>query len=236
MRVRLALCLLPLSMACTSVNSKDLLTAGMSADMHVIADGSGSTSATAVLHVDNNCCDFVDLQGNDRLVASAGGQSQTMAKDTFVGTVSYDASFNGQDAEGAQYTIALSRTSDKGAPNSNATLPKPFGVSAPAANASASRAHDLVVSWSPSGTSDKMSWRADGSCIGIATGDIVGDSGNYTIPAGTLKSANPKQSTASCSITITVLRTRSGQLDPNFGYGGTIWAAQQRQVQITLTP
>jgi hypothetical protein len=222
--------------ACTSVKSSDLETSGMSAHMTVTADGQGNTSASAELNVDTNGTDFVDLSAGDSLVATpAGGSPRTMSRSDLLGVISYGASFTGEDAPGTAYTIAFSRKAPNvSAPSSTCSLPQPFAITAPASGASFSRANDaVVVMYGYFGTSDAMTYQVTGPCVSTATGSLPADSGTLTIAKGTLVTSG---GSSSCTATLTLHRSRSGQLDPAYGYGGAISCDQVRTVTFTSNP
>ncbi len=223
--------------ACTSVKSTDVETSGMSAHMTVTADGQGNTGVNAELNVDVSLTDYVDLSSGDALVATAGGgASQTMSRSDLLGVISYGASFTGQDAPGTAYVVAFDRKApDVSAPSSTCTIPQPFSLTAPASTASFSRAGDaVVVTYAGSGTSDVMTYLVTGSCVDTASGSVTGDTGTIDHPQGAL--VQPNGGTSSCTATLTVRRSRSGQLDPAFGYGGGISCDQARTVSFTSTP
>ncbi len=227
-----------LCVACTSLQSADLKTAGMSAYMEVTADGTGQTRVSAELHVDDNVTDYVSLTSGDTLVASAGSQTQTMSQSNFLGTVSYLATFTGLDADGTMYTIALNRTNDVSAPSSTCVLPKPFNITAPTANNTFSRANaSIVVTYDTTGTMDEMTWSAGGNCIkGMVDGTVSGDSGSFTIAAGSLVPPDPSVAAMTCQAQVTLTRSRPGQLDSHFGSGGNITAQQVRTVTFNSSP
>ncbi len=223
------------SAACTKVESSSIRTAGMSALMSVSADGSGKSIASAQLLVDANGTDHIDLSAGDSLSATAGGQSQPMSRSNFLNIVTYNTEFQNQDKDGTEYVIAFVRTGDTNAPNSKVTMPAPFAIQAPAANASLSRATDDIVVTYGGGTSDKMSWQASGDCITSAGQSISGDPGTFTIPKGMLKAEASKAMTT-CVVSIGISRSRSGQVDPAYGHGGTITAQQARSISISSKP
>jgi hypothetical protein len=238
MRLSLLVPALVVGAACTSIQSSNIKTAGMSAYMQVVADGTGQTKASAQLNVGNNATDFVDLSSGDTFVATASGQSQTMSRTNFLGTISYQATFNGKDGVGTPYTIALNRTSDVSAPSSTCTMPKPFNITAPTSNGTFSRANsDIMVTYDNSGTQDAMNWSAGGDCVkGQVDGSVAGDTGSFTIAKGILVPTDPSQNTVTCQAHITLTRTRPGQLDPHFGSGGNIHADHVRTVTFNSTP
>jgi hypothetical protein len=228
------------TVACTTVQSADIKTAGMSAHMTVTADGSGGTEAVAQLNVDDNITDFVTLSTGDSLVTQVAGQSQTMSESDVLNDVSYSAAFSGQDAANTSYTIAFNRKSDTSAPTSTCTLPAGFSISAPAAGLSFSRASDVInVAYGAAGTGDIMQYSISGSCLNEAVSTSVGngDPGTFSVAKGslTLPSSNAS-STATCQATLSITRKRVGQLDGAFGSGGEIDCIQSRQVTFTSTP
>jgi hypothetical protein len=219
--------------ACGTTESGSLLTSGMSAVMSVGATGDNTTTVTVELFSGTpEQLIFVDLDDSDTLIATAAGQTMTMTKGQLATIIEYAATFTGDDS-GDEFMVSLDRTVDAGAPSSTATLPDAFTLGA--APTSQSRASALTLTWSPSGSSDAMTWQASGDCITTASGTIAGDPGTVTIPAATL-TAEQGQSTASCSVTMTVSRSSAGTLDAHFGDGGTISAQQSRTTTFTSTP
>lgn len=223
--------------ACSSVKSSSVRTSGIKASITVSAGGDGTSVASSELFVGDSITDRVDLSAGDSLVASSGSQSHTMSRSNVLGIISYSTSFQGLDKGGEVYTIALQRTGDASAPGSTCTMPQAFAISAPAASASSSRTADLTVTYSPSGGSDPMTWRATGDCIkAIGTQSLAGDPGTFTIAKGTLQPSDAQHAASTCNVTVTVYRTRTGQLDPAYGYGGSIFAQQTRDVTFSSTP
>jgi hypothetical protein len=233
---RKAILVLLVGAGCTDLQSSDLKTAGMSAHALVSADGTGATSASVTLNVDNNITDYVQLSTGDALVATVGSKTQTLSSTNVLGIITYSTGFTGADQAGTQYTIALNRKApDTSAPASTSTLPAAFNLSAPTSSSSFSRAsQDIVVTYSGSGQSDPLSFTLSGSCFNLVTNSVSNDSGTFTIPKGTLVAPQGTQP-MNCQATMTVSRTRAGSLDPAY-YGGGISAAQQRTVSFTSTP
>jgi hypothetical protein len=219
--------------ACGTTESGSLLTSGMSALISVGATGDDTTTVTTELFSGTpEQLIFVDLDDSDTLTATTQGQTMTLTKGQLATIIEYAATFTGDDS-GDAFVVSLKRTVDAGAPSSTATLPDTFTLGA--APTSQSRASALTLTWSPSGSTDAMTWQASGDCITTASGTIAGDPGTVTIPAATL-TAIQGQSTASCSVTMTVFRSRAGTLDAHFGDGGTISAQQSRTATLTSTP
>jgi hypothetical protein len=205
----------------------------MSAEITAASRDDGTTLVTASLFDGYpEQLIFVDLAEGDQLVASSGGTSMTLDKTQLLTIVSYTATFPTGN-EGDTFNIDFQRTVDGGAPSSTATLPAAFTLGT--APTSASRAQDLTVTWSPSGSADQMAWEATGDCIQTASGSIPADSGTFTIPGSTFV-VPQGQGDTQCQVSLTVLRKRAGSLDPAFGKGGDIIGEQQRTEMFTSTP
>src|SRR5262249_21148965 len=130
-------------------DSSQVATHDLAADVQIVADGSGTTTVYVNLWNpppgDTSLFDrSVRLVEDDRLVASAQGKSAALTEYDVVVAYTYEASFPFDD-DGARFTVALDRSTDVSAPNSTASLPAAFAVSAPG---SFSRATPLTVTWS----------------------------------------------------------------------------------------
>jgi hypothetical protein len=211
----------------------------MTATMTVASDETGNTKTTVVLNVDTNATDFVTLSAGDSLAATANGSTtQPLAEDSILGEVDYVTSFAGESGGGTPYIVAFRRAKDASAPSSTCTLPVPFALQAPAAQASFSRSlNDITVTYAPSGSGDKMSYGVQGDCVaGVTAQSVAGDTGSIVIPKGSLiAGAQGSAQSGNCTMTITVTRQRSGAIDPHFA-GGTIVAQQVRTVTVESLP
>ena len=224
--------LIGLCAACGTESSGSLLTSGMSAEMTAQAGSNNTTTVTAELFAGEPLqLIFVDLAPGDELIAHHGSTAQTMEKEQLLTIVEYSTTFDSA-VDGDTYSIELMRSVDHGAPNSSMTLPTSFELDP--VEASASRAADLVVSWSPP-ASDAMSWQLTGDCLTTSNGDVQGDPGMATIPGGALQPVMG-QGSASCTATLSVARQHAGSLDPAFGDGGGASGMQIRTATFTSTP
>jgi hypothetical protein len=230
---KLALCVV-LASGCAQTDSTDLLSSGISASLVAGTVGDGVTNVHGTLFVGNPInLNFVDLMGGDQLIASHNGQDKVMSEAELLNIVGYHAQFTG-DEEGLEFEIAFVRTIDAGAPSSRATLPAKFEIETPPA--SASRAAPLTLTWSPASTLDRMSWQAEGMCIETATGSIPADPGSVVIAGDTIKKRMGDMVPDTCEVTLTIIRSRAGQLDRGYGKGGTIQGQQTRSVKLSSTP
>lgn len=228
------LMLVVLCAGCTTVDSSDILTSGMYADLSARSAGDGSTDVSAVLYLGNPInLNFVDLTGDDELVASNGSQTKVMSETILLNIVSHHASFP-TDAEGEEFEIDFQRSVDNGAPSSTATLPAKFTLSGPATPTS--RAAPIALTWTPAGSPDDMSWQANGDCIEVTSGTMTGDTGSFEVPANMLRKRMGDGIADNCMVTIAVSRARDGSLDPGYGKGGQIRGVQVRTVSVTSNP
>jgi hypothetical protein len=221
---------------CTDISSSDLKTQGMTAHFAITADGTGATTSTAILNVDTNATDFVQLVSGDALVTNVATQSAPMSATNVGGIITYTAGFTGQDAAGTQYTVAFNRAAgNTSAPSSTVAIPQPFTLQSLSAQ-TFSRANDsITVSYGAAGQADAMSWSISGNCLNILAGtNLSGDPGTFVIAKGALVSS-AAGGNQNCQATLTVSRTRLGTLDPSFG-GGSISGIQQRTLTFTSTP
>ncbi len=232
MKIPFLVCIVAAS-GCAKTDSSDLLTSGIYAGISAQAKGDGTTDVYASLYVGNPInLNFVDLTGDDRLIASHGNQEMVMTETVILNIVSHHASYP-YDAEGEQFQVAFDRTVDGGAPNSIATLPAKFTLDA--APTTSSRAAALSLSWSPIDSGSVMRWEVTGDCIENESQILAVDSGALTIEANRIRKRMGDMIADQCAMTVTVTRGKTGQLDPGYGKGGTVEGQQVRKVMLTTT-
>lgn len=233
MKITVMLCLA--AAGCAKTDSSDLLSTGIYASIAAVARGDGTTDVRATLYVGNPLnLNFVDLTGDDRLVASYGNQEKVMSETIILNIVTHHAEFPNDNA-GDQFQVAFERTVDDGAPNSIAVLPDKFTLTPPVST-TVSRAAQLDVTWSPIETGSKMRWEARGDCIDLVSETLAADTGSFSIEADRIKKRQGETITDECPLTVTVTRARDGQLDPGYGKGGTVEGQQVRTLMLTSTP
>lgn len=229
---KLALCVV-LASGCAKTDSSDLLTTGIYAAIGAQATGDGTTRVYTTLYVGNPLnLNYVDLTGDDQLIATHNNDNKVMTETTLLNIVSHYASWT-TDNEGDVFAVAFERTVDDGAPRSVATLPAKFAINA--APTTASRAQALTLTWGPLDAPNTMRWEAKGDCIELETQSLGVDTGTLTIEPDRLKKRMGDMVPDSCAITITVSRIRAGMLDPGYGKGGIVEGAQIRTVTLTST-
>ena len=217
--------------ACTeSVESTDVRTSGVYPEFEVVADGSGSSRASARLKVggdDSNT--FLSLESGDRLEVTVGEETRTL---TAADNYRYSATFQ-IDAADTEFEFAFIRTeNDETAPRSVVALPAPFQLEMGTAEASRA-ADDVAFSWDPPG-SGELRWNVEGDCVWRES-DVTPDDGSHDIAREDMR-AQGNDEAESCPVQLTVERVRSGSVDPAFTEGGAAVAYQRRIQSFTSTP
>lgn len=232
-RILLPAFALGVGVACTDIESESLLTSGMSAVIGVTAPGDGTARTDVILRAGGITSNtFVELTADDALTCAAGDAEAVALAEYEIGNVhGYEADF-ATDDPATVFTVSLVRTLDDGAPTSTAQLPAPFSVDA--LPASASRAADLVITWSPPAT-EPMTLDFTGDCVQYQAVTLEQESGSYTLVADTLLPVAGMEAN-NCEVDVTFRRVKDGSLDPAFGEGGLIVGTQHREASFTSTP
>ncbi len=227
--------------ACEQIQSQDIATGGIYADLSADGYGSGVTWASAELRAGGDLSNVsVDLGPCDRLTATLAGVERVMSRrDDVLGRVWYQASFPGEPA-GAELRIAFLRSDGGGcsapgpsAPDSAVVLPAPFAVTAPTAGASLRRSASFAVSWTPP-SPDPLWLTVSGPCLWLASFAASPGATGLVVPAGAIQPlADPL---ASCTAQVELVRARDGTVDPAFGEGGRFLARQTRRVTVQSVP
>jgi hypothetical protein len=201
------------AMACSEqVDSTDVRTTGVYADM--------SVRAASNTHL--------AMKGADKLTATVGTVTKVLGKSGNV----YTTTFDGEAAE-TQFIVAFTRGPDDiSAPNSSMTLPEPFSISGIAQTVS--RQVGFTATWQAGTKGEPMVWVLRGDCL-VAQAGSMSDAGQTVIsPSQLITMASQTQAT--CNASFCLERDRSGILDPAFGEGGVIGAAQIRCAAFLSAP
>lgn len=223
---------------CGATDSDNVRTGGVRATLMVEATGDGTSEVSAKFTVGSGGIGGtnLDLKAGDSATASANGIEKTLRKKTdALGGISYDGAFD-FDAGETLFRVALNRANDTSAPNSTVRLTEPFAVTLPENNQRFALDDALTVAWSPSGYGSSMDLVFVAKCPSGAqtmtrvTYRSTGDDGSYSPGLGSLigDAAAGLPPGSDCRVEMEIARSRSGQLDPNYGEGGTITAAQKR--------
>jgi hypothetical protein len=211
-------------LGCKTTSSVDLVTGGISADIRASATSEIASMVRVQLSPGNVVVvtDTVKLEGGDALYADAGSQRKQMG----YGNLDYEASFVTGAAE-TPFRVSFDRAKPDqvDAPDSTGTLPPPFNLQ-DLGGAQISQEQNVVLTWSPSGTSDRMTLDIQGSCVEDQTLSIDGDPGTFTLGAVELQ---PETIRSACLVTLTLHRTRTGVVDPNLNAGSRFLLEQVRQ-------
>lgn len=222
--------LLLLSVACKeTVDSSDVRTSGVYPEIEVTANGSGDSTVRVELKVGgSNSNTYLELRGDDELVATVGDTKKTM-KESGNG---YVATFP-VDEEGTEFKIAFLRgDEDESAPESKVALPAPFELTLE--QTEASRTDDeLKYTWDPPGDGN-LDWDIDGDCIKQDNGSTPDDGSNKFDKDDIDTFESDKDKT--CSVTLQLVREKSGHVDAAFEKGGSIVARHVRKKTFTSTP
>ena len=233
---RLILAALGIAVAtgCATVESDDVLTDGMYADMWVVAEGDGTSRAVATLRVGGELSNtFVELTGDDKLTAARPDEEPVeMTETELLGARSYSADY-ADDTHDIDVTIAFERTVDEGAPSSVMSLPPPFTVDALGSEYSRDD-DDIVLVWDNTGPEDVAVW-VEGTCVQNIYTPRMTDAGTYTIEADKIE-PNVGEEAENCQIEISVWRSRAGSVDSGYGEGGAAWGHQVRKQTTLSTP
>jgi len=228
-----ALCFVSLTaMGCTkeTTSSANIKTGGIAALIDVYAD----TDTTAKVHVklvvggaDSNT--YVDLEGNDRLTATAAGKTKTL---TVVDTGIYEASFSGV-GEDTEFAVTLDRPDDETASDNSGKLPAPYTLAAPPDDMSRKN-DDLDITWDPA-SHDSMVLEFDGDCI-FHKEQGVPDEGSYTLRKGSLDSTGDSDHPETCDVSLNADRTRKGSADSKFDPDSYFVLHQRRATHFASKP
>lgn len=218
---------------CADVASTDVLTSGVYADLAVTATGDGTSKASAILRVGGPfSLTFLDLEGDDQLVAMVGEEVEVL-QEASLGTIhSYSATL-GMDTPGEEIVIAFERTLDAGAPNSVMALPPAFDLGETVE--SFERTQGFTVTWEPVESEYDMSVDVDGSCVEGYSESLGSDLGTFTLSPDALQ-ANEDEEDESCTVTVAIRRSLAGTLDTGYGEGGTATGYQVREAQLLSQP
>jgi hypothetical protein len=210
------------------VESTDVRTSGVYPVIDVSADGAGSTRVLVKLKVGGPLSNtFLELTGGDRLTATAGGVSKDLDSS---GSVSYVATFPTEAA--GRYVIAFVRgAADVSAPATTVDMPAPFTVALGSTEVPRATG-TLDFAWTPAGGSGSLDSSLLGGCIDAVL-ETIPDDGGGTISGDQIHAHNADDA---CTVTLTLVRNQSGQVDPAFTEGGSVTARQIRTASFTSTP
>lgn len=215
-------------------SSANIKTPGIAALIDVTAESDSLSTVVAELRIAGSSSNaFVSLDGDDKLVATAGDTSKDMVVEDLAGV--YEAEFPTAAAD-TKFTVALERgAGDESARANSGNLPAPFAIGPTPATKPSRATEDITLTWTPVDTSAQMVAELTGTCIFSETIKVVGDEGTLLIPKGQLQSTGgdmPKE----CEINVTMKRTRTGVADPVFDKESSFELHQVRKTSFVSAP
>ena len=235
-------CVLALS-ACSDVDSEDVDSSDFYAIMPLVSTGNDQTNVRVCLATSSSfSADEIRLSAGDSLSATANGITKVL-----VGNACYETVFD-VDEGGTAFVISLDRSEYDGMPNSTVILPEKLSILMPTENQIFNSGESITVTWSPSVTSEKVTVFYSGNCASVLNDEslyfgrayTVDDTGIHTVLVNTILNAFGYHSVfdrkVACSSSVSVSRSKTGAVDPNYGEGGIITAIQTRKVGVSLYP
>lgn len=225
LKLSAVLCILP---ACESIESADLDTSGIWADIDIVHNGDGTLDVQAELKTGQRSNTWLQLTDGDQLHARIDeGDEQRMRGEELLSRFWYETTFDSAPDD-ALVTVAFTRDEKDDAPSSQVRLPLNFELTAPATNERFVPGDTIAITWSNE-SSDRFKLKAEGDCVETFE-KTVSDNGRFEVAADafTRRGAEP-----SCRISLKASRIRGGQVDSGFD-GGEMRAQQVRTVNFEL--
>ncbi|MEU4607266.1 hypothetical protein AB0F43_30140 [Kribbella sp. NPDC023972] len=223
---------------CSTVESKDVRTSGITANLLVtLPENADQADVNASLRV--GTLTFVELGADDRITASGGGQTTRLDHHRAAGVTRYSNRLDAAKA-GTEITFSLERDGDnESAPRSTVVLPERVRLVAPAAGTTYSRRTAIAVRFDsgPSQQPSILTWA--GECIQPGSLQLEPGRTSATIARGSIKPAattvTPAGSSSTCQIDLTLTRRVEGTLDEAFK-DGSIAAESQSVRRVVSAP
>lgn len=216
-----------LATACHSIDSSQVATEDIRAELTVTADGSGTTEVVASLEAQGHAFGYVDLVPGEALRVHARGYDLPLAENW------YDYSTEVPlDRSNTEFQIRLERIYGAHAPDSWVNLPVRFDVY-PTYGVYQVDWDVIPVEWDVI-SDDEMRVTIDGPCIAEWERYVPGraDVGAVVVRPGDLY-VDSDWDGSTCALDVTVERLRAGRLDPAYG-GGHITARQVRTSRVLI--
>jgi len=220
-----------------NIDSNDVRTSGVYPEIKVVASEKDESVVTVYLKTGGNKSNtYLELKGDDELVATVGDTSKNLDQDGDVSKATFP--FN---TGGSEFIIAFNRgEDDDSAPASTCTLPEPFNLTGLEAQSTVSRADGVTLTWEPAEDGDTMRWTLEatsGGCLFPSGDKSMTDTGSLTLgPDDFDATQSAKDNGESCDAKVCVERFRKGSLDPAFEEGGEIEAVQRRCINFVSAP
>jgi hypothetical protein len=225
LKLATVLCVLP---ACESIESADLDTSGIWADIDVTHNGNGALEVQAELKTGRRSNTWLQLTDGDQLHAQLGDDTpQRMRGEELLSRFWYAVTFN-DVPEDALVTVAFTREEKTDAPLSQVRMPLNFELTSPATNDRYVPGDVIAITWSNT-SSDRFKLKAEGDCVETFE-QTVSDNGRFEVPAADF---TRRGEAPGCRIKLQASRIRGGQIDSAFD-GGEMRGWQVRTVNFDL--
>ena len=235
-----ALSLIVILAGCSTVESKDIRTGGITANYVVsLPETADAASVSASYRV--GTLTFVELGEGESVTASGGGKDVTLKHHRSAGVTDYGGQLDGVVDAGTEITFNLARgKDDDSAPRSTVKLPERVRLTAPLAGTTYSRRATIPVRFDsrPSEQLSILTWA--GECIQTGSLELEPGRTSAGIPAGSIRSSTETPTpgvkpATTCPVDVTLTRRTEGTLDEAFK-GGHITAETQSVRRITSAP
>jgi len=229
--------------ACAEVESEDLRTSGIYAEMHVTAEDDSAFVQARLRTGRALDADSVLLSPGDQLSAAVSGVSIPLLKSDSGGYTGLLDNVAG----GSEINIKFSRLDAVDASNSRVTLPKAFELTAPALAETFKSGETITAAWSPNDPANTVLVNYSIDCTASDNNGIpygkeysVADTGTHTASIDEILNVLGTQdklvSGISCPLEIKVERINYGTLDNAFTKGGSILATREQSRLVNVIP
>ncbi|WP_410793343.1 hypothetical protein [Kribbella sp. C-35] len=235
-----ALALIVVLAGCSTVESKDIRTSGITANYVVtLPETADVASVSASYRV--GTLTFVELGDGESVTSSGGGKDVKLKHHRSAGVTDYDGQLDGVVDAGTEITFNLTRgKDDDSAPRSTVKLPERVQLTAPLAGTTYSRRAAIPVRFNshPSEQQSILTWAGD--CIQTGSLELEPGRTSVSIPAGSIRPVTGTPTpgvkpATTCPVDITLTRRTEGTLDKAFK-DGHITAESQSVRRITSAP
>ncbi|TCC19283.1 hypothetical protein [Kribbella sindirgiensis] len=235
-----ALALVAVLAGCSTVDSKDIRTSGITANYVVtLPETADAARVSASYRV--GTLTFVELGDGESVTSSGGGKDVTLKHHRSAGVTDYDGQLDGVVDAGTEITFNLTRgKDDDSAPRSTVKLPDRVRLTAPLAGTTYSRRAAIPIRFGPQPSDEPSILTWAGDCIQSGTLELEPARTSATIPAGSIRPTTTTPTPGikpptTCPIDITLTHRTEGTLDKAFK-DGHITAESQSVRRITSAP
>jgi hypothetical protein len=226
--------LLALPGCAESVESENVFTDGVYAELRASATANGTLMRAILVVGGSDSNTYLELTGGDSLSVTAGAETKELRAQRLGDRYHYTSNLAVVE-EDTEVVFRFERSIDDGAPDSRCTMPRPTRIDAPVEGDTFSRVQDaVVITWDTSGSNQPIELEVTGDCFTTLYQSFEDDPGSHTIEAETL--ASIEDPATACQATVTLSRTTSGSLDPGFGEGGSVVCIQSRSTTFRSEP